>query len=255
MSRDEKSEQREEKDAVFTTIVGGRPPGSGTRVGQIPRGVEVLVKKASVDPEFRRLLLEKRGEAASQIDLELTDAERSMLSSIPAEQLEKIIDNIKVKPEHREVFLGTVGKLMLAVVIGGAFVSVMTPTLGHTVSPGERERILRERAERTKAVEDANEPNETEVRSEENPRIFSAGVRIDRPPQTEHTWLQLPSEEGRNESRTRQYVVQEVENLWLIAARQLGDGSRYEEIVKLNPGLPQDGRDLTPGMQLIIPAE
>lgn len=47
MSRDEKSEQPEEKDAVSTTIVGGRPPGSGTQVGEIARGVEVLVKKAS----------------------------------------------------------------------------------------------------------------------------------------------------------------------------------------------------------------
>ena len=46
-----------EQPAVRTTIVGGRPPGSGHGVGQIPRGIELLVKKASVDPEFRKLLL------------------------------------------------------------------------------------------------------------------------------------------------------------------------------------------------------
>jgi len=160
MSRDDKSEQPEEKDAVFTTIVGGRPPGSGTEVGKIPRGVEVLVKKASVDPEFRRLLLEKRGDAAREIALELTDAERSMLSSIPAEQLEKIINNTKVKPEHRDVFLGAVGKLMLAALIGVVFVSVMTPSLGHTLTPEQRERILRDRMESMKAIEDPNDVND-----------------------------------------------------------------------------------------------
>lgn len=162
MSRDEKSEQPEEKDAVFTTIVGGRPPGSGTEVGEIPRGVEVLVKKASVDPKFRRLLLEKRGDAAREIALELTDAERSMLLSIPVEQLEKIIANTKVKPEHRAVFLGVVGKLMLAALIGVAFVSVMTPSLGHTLTPEQRERFLRRDAELMQAFEDANDPNEAE---------------------------------------------------------------------------------------------
>ncbi|KPK38479.1 MAG: hypothetical protein AMJ65_12860 [Phycisphaerae bacterium SG8_4] len=166
MSRDEKSEQPKEREAVFTTIVGGRPPGSGTRVGEIPRGVEVLVKKASIDPEFRRLLLEKRGEAARQIDLELTDAERNMLSSIPAEQLDKIIANTNVKPEHRAVFLDGVGKLMLAALIGVAFVSVMTPSLGHTLTPEQRERLLRRHQESLKALEDANDPNEAESASE-----------------------------------------------------------------------------------------
>ncbi|MCP4231568.1 MAG: hypothetical protein GY771_15670, partial [bacterium] len=41
-----------EREAVRTTIVGGRPPGSGKSNGSIPRGIEVLVKKASVDAVF-----------------------------------------------------------------------------------------------------------------------------------------------------------------------------------------------------------
>ena len=45
-----------EPEAVRTTIVGGRPPGSGKPMGPIPRGVEVLIKKAAVDAEFRRML-------------------------------------------------------------------------------------------------------------------------------------------------------------------------------------------------------
>jgi hypothetical protein len=161
MNSERKPERPEEQEAVFTTIVGGRPPGSGTRVGAIPRGVEVLLKKASVDPEFRELLLERRAEAARTIDLELTDAEREMLAHIPTEQLEQIIRNTKVKPEHRSVFLGTAGKLMVAAVIGAGVVSLMVPTLGHTVattgiSPDE---IRRMEMARLADVNDPNDPN------------------------------------------------------------------------------------------------
>ncbi len=168
MDRDEKAEKPEEQEAVFTTIVGGRPPGSGTQVGAIPRGVEVLLKKASVDAEFRKVLLEQRGDAARRIDLELTEAERTMLASIPAEQLERIIDNTKVKPEHRSVFLGNLGKLMLAAVIGVAVVSVMTPSLGHSatvrMSPEEFRRMQTLLAN---DPNDPNDPNETDANSQE----------------------------------------------------------------------------------------
>lgn len=167
MSRYDKQDQTKEKDAVFTTIVGGRPPGAGTQVGAIPRGIEVLVKKASVDTEFRRLLLEKRGEAANEIDLELTEAERNMLSSIPAEQLEKIIDNTKIKPEHRAIFMGKAGTYMLAAIAGGVvLLSFMMPTLGHTLTPEQRDRILRMHTQNMSDTNDVNEPNETDVNSE-----------------------------------------------------------------------------------------
>jgi hypothetical protein len=105
MENNEKSKKPKEQEAVYTTIVGGRPPGSGTQTGDIPRGIEVLVKKASVDSKFRRLLLEKRAEAAKEIDLALSSDESEILDSIPTEQLQKIIDNVKVKPETVEIFL------------------------------------------------------------------------------------------------------------------------------------------------------
>ena len=54
-----RADRHDEQDAVRTTIVGGRPPGSGKPLGPIPRGLEVLVKKAAVDAEFRQLLLER----------------------------------------------------------------------------------------------------------------------------------------------------------------------------------------------------
>jgi len=124
----------------------------------------VLLKKASVDAEFRRVLLEQRGDAAHRLDLELTDAERAMLAAIPAEQLERIIDNTKVEPEHRSVFLGGVGRLMLAAVIGVAVVSVMTPSLGHTVSFGITADEVRRHG---LLANDPNDPNDPNANSEE----------------------------------------------------------------------------------------
>ena len=106
----------QEHPAVRTTIVGGRPPGSGRGLGEIPRGIEVLVKKASVDAEFRRLLLERRADAAGEIGLVLDPAETAMISAVPAAQLETIIAQTSVPSEHRRVFLGKVAAAMLAAI-------------------------------------------------------------------------------------------------------------------------------------------
>ncbi|MCP4231933.1 MAG: carboxypeptidase regulatory-like domain-containing protein, partial [bacterium] len=103
-----------EREAVRTTIVGGRPPGSGKSNGSIPRGIEVLVKKASVDAAFRDALLTKRAETAAQIGLELDDAETAMLAAIPESQLIGIIHNTKVSPKARPVFMEYTAAAMLA---------------------------------------------------------------------------------------------------------------------------------------------
>lgn len=50
------------------------------------------------------------------------------------------------------------------------------------------------------------------------------------------------------------YVVKEGENLWKIAARQLGDGSRYKEIFKLNKDKLEDEDSVVTGMTLRMPA-
>ena len=76
-----------EQEAVRTTIVGGRPPGSGQPIGPIPRGIEVLVKKAAVDEEFRDMLLNDPNQAAASIELELEPVEHVMLQIFPKEQL------------------------------------------------------------------------------------------------------------------------------------------------------------------------
>jgi acyl carrier protein len=103
-----------EQEAVRTTIVGGRPPGSGQPLGDIPRGLEVLVKKAAVDAEFKSLLLAQRAAAAQVIGLALEPAEAMMLAVAPAEQLEAIIGRTSVPTEHRRAFLGQAAGAMLA---------------------------------------------------------------------------------------------------------------------------------------------
>ncbi len=103
-----------EPGAVRTTIVGGRPPGGGANVGDVPRNVDVLLKKAAVDPKFKKMLLEKRAGAAEAIALKLEPAEVAMLSAVPAKQLEAIVAKTKVSPGLRPAFLGYAGGVMLA---------------------------------------------------------------------------------------------------------------------------------------------
>jgi acyl carrier protein len=82
--------------------------------GATPRGLEVLVTKASVDGQFRALLLQSRAEAAAEISLELTPAETLLLNAVPAEQLDAVIARTSVPDEHRRAFLGRAAAAMLA---------------------------------------------------------------------------------------------------------------------------------------------
>lgn len=116
MKDQERPDRPEEMPAVKTTIVGGRPPGCGKTVGNIPRGIEILIKKASVDPDFRALLLDQRSKAAETIDLTLEPAESKMLNAIPKAQLETIVSATRVPQEmgRKLRLLGKAAGLTLA---------------------------------------------------------------------------------------------------------------------------------------------
>ncbi len=109
-----------EQESVRTTIVGGRPPGSGQPLGAIPRGLEVLIKKAAVDPRFKERLLAGATAAAAELGLELTNTEQRILRAVPPAQLEAIIAQTRVPEEHRRAFLGQAASAMLAVLGLGA---------------------------------------------------------------------------------------------------------------------------------------
>ena len=88
------------------TIVGGRPAGGTSRGGRIPRGMEILLKKAAVDADFCARLLLKRSAVSSDLGLDLDQAERSMLDAIPEPQLRAIVAGTPV-PEAQKRVLAT----------------------------------------------------------------------------------------------------------------------------------------------------
>ena len=49
------------------------------------------------------------------------------------------------------------------------------------------------------------------------------------------------------------YTVKEGDSFWEIAASQLGDGNRYKEIIKLNPNVSTNDKNLAVGMKLKMP--
>jgi hypothetical protein len=108
------SQDNREKSAVKTTIVGGRPPGSGKEVDAIPRGIEILLKKAAIDESFRKILLSNRLNAADAIGLTLQPVETTMLKAIPGAVLEQMVVATKVQPKIRHAFMGYTAAVMLA---------------------------------------------------------------------------------------------------------------------------------------------
>jgi TonB family protein len=131
-----------EGEAVRTTVVGGRPPGKSAIPRHIPRGLEVLVKKAAVDPAFKKLLFEKRAEAAKAIGLKLNAAEEAMLTAVPLPQLEGIIAYTRVAPKLRPAFLGYAAGAML-LVVGVAAIEYGLGRYCTDRSPNELELLAR----------------------------------------------------------------------------------------------------------------
>ena len=66
-----------------------------------------------------------------------------------------------------------------------------------------------------------------------------------------------PKPEAKAEAKSgARYVVKDGDYLWRVAAAQLGDSTRYKEIVKLNPGVLKDeNTTLKIGMYLNLPAQ
>lgn len=178
----------QEPDVVRTTIVGGRPPAKGRGVAGIPRGMEVLVKKASVDDAFRALLLEKRDAAAAEIGLELDPAEVVMLRAVSAEQLAGIIAGTKVEPASRRAFLGKVAAAML-VAIGASQAGCTPAVTGSRPSDpeGGKEGNKGGKQSKTQPAPPAPtgirpDPPSQGVRPDRLP--VTDGIRPDRPPAT-----------------------------------------------------------------------
>lgn len=59
--------------------------------------------------------------------------------------------------------------------------------------------------------------------------------------------------DSRQAEKNSSYIVQQGDSLWQIAAKQLGDGSRYQEIVELNTDILENEDSLAVGMCLKLP--
>lgn len=87
----------------------------------IPLKIEVLFKKAAVDPEFFEILVHQREKAAEMIELHLTPVELEIVRTCPKELLIQTIRLAKVSMKKRPVFLGNNGPKMLAMLMKSVY--------------------------------------------------------------------------------------------------------------------------------------
>lgn len=130
----------------FRTIVGGRSKSHQNPVGY-PRGIEILLKKAKVDLEFRRLFMLDPVEAARSIELELKDSEKKILLNTPGEVIEKMVESSFVPKHHISTFMSARAAAMLSLILA---TSVLIP--GHT----------------TTGIEATPEPDQEQLESKEH---------------------------------------------------------------------------------------
>ncbi len=200
-----------EPDAVRTTIVGGRPPGDGAIPRHIPRGLEVLIKKAAVDPAFKKLLFEKRARAAEAIGLKLTAAEEAMLAAVPLPQLEGIVAHTRVSPKLRPAFLGYAAGAMLAVL--GTGITVCHKKVSPATGSAQNEDLM------------ADAVVEKTIRIEEMP---SMGIR----PSTYYIKgyvIYVAGEGAGNRKRRIDYLQNRLRPVFAFVK------SEYDEYLKENP--------------------
>jgi nucleoid-associated protein YgaU len=81
-------------------------------------------------------------------------------------------------------------------------------------------------------------------------KVESIGRKLLQPDKPKKTTLERPKVPNGG----KQYVVKEGDSLWKIASEQLGNGSRYKEILKLNTDVLEDEHSLSLGTTLKLPA-
>jgi hypothetical protein len=102
----------------FKTIVGGRS-GQKTDTGPFPRGIEILIKKASCDRKFKRALLRDPLSAAELISLELSEIEKNIIRGISKSILKTMIKETSVKKQQKNAFLSKSASVMLSALLAG----------------------------------------------------------------------------------------------------------------------------------------
>ena len=81
---------------------------------------------------------------------------------------------------------------------------------------------------------------------------MAAGALVKRQAEGKAAFAAAPAAASAESANARTYVVQAGDTLFSIAKALLGDGARWPEIVKLNPGLNPE--NLQPGQAIKLPA-
>lgn len=84
------------------TIVGGRPQAQKSTRNNIPRGLELLIKRASIDSEFKSALVQKRSELLKELGITLDETEKNILECVPIDHLTRMIEATEVPPSQRK---------------------------------------------------------------------------------------------------------------------------------------------------------
>jgi hypothetical protein len=109
------------------TIVGGRSQENST-TRSFPQGIEILLKKAKVNQDFRIRLLDDPFAAADGIGLELNSKEKCLLKSLPRKLLESVIDSTEVPKKQVEAFRTQAASALFALLFSTAIVADVIAT-------------------------------------------------------------------------------------------------------------------------------
>ncbi|MCE5341293.1 MAG: LysM peptidoglycan-binding domain-containing protein [Planctomycetaceae bacterium] len=90
--------------------------------------------------------------------------------------------------------------------------------------------------------------------AEEPQRATQQSTTISRQQPQQQTEMPDGPTDGVAQGNTRTYTIQSGDSLWSIAQKQLGNGSRFNEILKLNPKLTAKS-NLVVGSRLKLPAK
>jgi hypothetical protein len=119
-------------DSQGHTIVGGRPAAVRQHGRNQPRGLELLMKKAAVDAEFKQKLITGRSTFAAEIGVPLDHAEQGMLDAMPTPHLEQLVALTPVAEPQRSL-LKTASAAALVALLAQA---TLAPLPVGATSPG-----------------------------------------------------------------------------------------------------------------------
>jgi hypothetical protein len=81
----------------------------GGKLPPVPTGLQTLLRLASLDVEFRRALIARRGQVAGAAGVKLTDREAAVLLAVTDGQLGAMVDSLPVPESARRDFFRQAG--------------------------------------------------------------------------------------------------------------------------------------------------